>query len=83
MASDKRTIDATGLVPSSGHTRAYPSGDDYNDRRPPGADHTHGWYHAATRSYVMVDEPYAPAVPRHEPGRLSWEDQRALLGFTT
>lgn len=63
-------IDATGLVPSRGHSRAYPS--DYNDRRPPGADHTHGWYHPPTKSYVMVDEPYAPAVPGHEPQREAW-----------
>lgn len=63
-------IDATGLVPSRGHSRAYPS--DYGDRRPPGADHTHGWYHPPTKSYVMVDEPYAPAVPHHEPEREEW-----------
>jgi hypothetical protein len=47
-------MDATGLQPSSGWTRAYPRG----QTKIPGEDHARIWFDPKTRRYLICDEPY-------------------------
>lgn len=53
-------IDATNLRPSKSHSRVYPGGRSMN--RIPGQDHYTSWYHPETKTYILADEPYGPAV---------------------
>lgn len=53
-------IDATNLRPSKSHSRVYPGGSSTN--RIPGQDHYTSWYHPETKTHILVDEPYGPAV---------------------
>jgi hypothetical protein len=59
--------DATGLRPSSGYSRAYPScvkgrRSGFDPRQIPGRDHGSIWFEPSTRRYVIVDEPYEKAI---------------------
>ena len=69
MARTLQFMAATGLKPSRG-SRCYPKGDHGN--RPPGADHDQGWYHPATRSYVLTEEPYPGRYSSHTNEREAW-----------
>ncbi len=53
-------MDATGLRPSGGHSRAYPRGESKN--RIPHSDHPSTWFDPVGRGYLYVDEPYQAAV---------------------
>jgi hypothetical protein len=54
-------IDATGLRPSSGISRAYPSPKTSDTYRIPKQDHAEVWYDDQKR-YLITDEPYEPSV---------------------
>jgi len=60
-------MQATGLKPSSGHSRAYPRGSARNAM--PGHDHSSEWFDPKVKVYVLVDEPYR----RGNDGRISEE----------
>lgn len=62
-------MSATGLRPSRSG-RCYPKGD--QDNRPPGSDHDHGWYHPATRSFLLTEEPYPGRHQSHAEARKVW-----------
>ncbi len=66
-------MEATGLRPSAGHSRAYPRGDVRNAL--PGHDHASEWFAPATKAYVYVDEPYLRAVERRVKERQAWADR--------
>lgn len=53
-------IDATDLRPSKSHSRVYPRSNSNN--RIPKQDHYTSWYHPETKTYILADEPYGPAV---------------------
>ena len=53
-------MDATGLRPSAGHSRAFPGGSALN--AVPGRDHYSIWFDPGTRRYLFADEPYEAAV---------------------
>ncbi len=65
-------IDATNLRPSKSHSRVYPGGSSMN--RIPGQDHYSSWYHPETKTYILVDEPYGPAVQSQSDveARMAW-----------
>jgi hypothetical protein len=63
-------MEATGLRPSAGHSRAYPRGDFQN--AVPRMDHSSTWYHPVTRAYVLVDEPYHGHMKDIPEDRLAW-----------
>lgn len=63
-------MEATGLRPSAGHSRAYPRGRVQN--AVPGKDHYSEWYDPKTRTYVFVDEPYTGGEQDIPEDRLSW-----------
>lgn len=66
-------MQATGLRPSSGRSRAYPRGDYGNAL--PGHDHASVWFDPATKAYVYVDEPYEGAVDHRVDERQAWSDK--------
>lgn len=66
-------MEATGLRPSSGHSRAYPRGSFIN--AVPGNDHSSEWYDPTTKAYVFVDEPYSRALSGIAPDRLAWSEK--------
>lgn len=66
-------MDATGLRPSSSHSRIYPG--NKSENRIPGADHTQAWFEPATRAYLMTDEPYEEAIQRRMLERNEWAHQ--------
>lgn len=69
-------VDVTGLKPTPAK-RIYPKGDWY--KRPPIADHDHGWFDPVARVHVLSTEPYrerAHLLPEQE----AWE---ATHGWTT
>lgn len=63
-------MEATGLRPSAGHSRAYPRGSVQN--AVPGKDHYSEWYDPKTRTYVFVDEPYTGGDQGIPQDRLTW-----------
>jgi hypothetical protein len=63
-------MEATGLRPSAGHSRAYPRGNVAN--AVPGRDHYSEWYDPATKVYVFVDEPYSGGKQGLSQDRLAW-----------
>jgi hypothetical protein len=63
-------MEATGLRPSAGRSRAYPRGDFQN--AVPGMDHSSVWYDPVTRAHVLADEPYHRAVKDIYEDRLAW-----------
>ena len=63
-------MEATGLRPSAGHSRAYPRGNAAN--AVPGKDHYSEWYDPAAKAYVFVDEPYSGAEQGISDERLTW-----------
>jgi hypothetical protein len=63
-------MEATGLRPSAGHSRTYPSGSVQN--AVPGKDHYSEWYDPTTRSHVFVDEPYTGREQGIPDDRLRW-----------
>lgn len=67
-----RFMEATGLKPSTAHARIYPKGD--YEKRPPGADHSSGWFDPASGEHCLADEPYGPS-PDKEEARQSWADR--------
>jgi hypothetical protein len=60
---------ATGLRPSSSD-KTRPRG--YEAARIPGADHGSTWYHAPTKTYISLDEPYSAAVRDRQIERREW-----------
>lgn len=62
-------MQGTGLVPSKGHSRAYPGGDPTNSV--PGCDHYSIWYQRESKRFVFVDEPYDDGV-HQDPRRAAW-----------
>jgi hypothetical protein len=66
-------MEATGLRPSAGRSRAYPRGDFMN--AVPGHDHASEWFDPATKAYVYVDEPYLRAVEGRQKEREAWADE--------
>jgi hypothetical protein len=66
-------MDATKLRISTGYKRAYPKGD--ISKAIPGKDHGSVWYDSSTRRYLLVDEPYEPAVERLTKDREAWAKQ--------
>lgn len=63
---------ATGLKPSTGHSRAFPQGSSEN--RIPGQDHACYWYHPETKTYVISDEPYIDEANRYQQERQLWSE---------
>lgn len=63
-------MEATGLRPSAGRSRAYPRGSISN--AVPGKDHYSEWFDPAAKAYVFVDEPYSRAAEHVSQERLAW-----------
>lgn len=63
-------MESTGLRPSSGHSRGRVEG--RFGERMPGVDHSSLWFDPKTRRYLMVDEPYEPAVNGKAHKREAW-----------
>ncbi len=63
-------INATELKPSRSHSRVYPKGSSKNQI--PGQDHSSVWYHPSTRSHILIDEPYRPAIESRLNDRAEW-----------
>lgn len=63
-------MQATGLRPSSGRSRAYPQGDLRNAL--PGRDHGSVWFDPTTKVYIYVDEPYADSIKSRVNERQAW-----------
>lgn len=55
-----RFMEATGLKPSKDYNAAYPDRD--RENRLPNADHSTDWYDPETGQFILIDEPYLPAV---------------------
>lgn len=74
-------MDATGLRPSSGRSRAYPrnSAARYGERAIPGEDHSGVWFDPKTKAYLIVDEPYISTInaiaERGHAARQQWCEQ--------
>jgi len=68
-------MDATGLRPSAGFSRAYPTG----EHRVPHEDHASVWYHPTSKCYVIASEPYEAAMKGNEVEVLAWCTQH---GYT-
>lgn len=66
-------MEATGLRPSAGRSRAYPRGD--ASKAVPGHDHASEWFDPTTKVYVFVDEPYGRATDWISDERLAWADK--------
>jgi hypothetical protein len=69
--------DATGLRPSSGYSRAYPTALEgrrigLDPREIPGCDHVSIWFEPSTRRPVIVDEPYGKASDAKAEERRRW-----------
>lgn len=63
-------MDATGLRPSKGHSRAYPKGD--SSKSVPGEDHASVWFEPVAKRYLLVDEPYEGSVQGKGDARAAW-----------
>ncbi|UTW60236.1 DUF5623 domain-containing protein [Kordiimonas sp. SCSIO 12603] len=63
-----RFMEATGLKPSKDFEAAYPNRDRNN--RLPKTDHSTDWFDPSTGQFILIDEPYAPAVI--DAGREDW-----------
>lgn len=70
-------MQATGLRPSSGGSRAYPRGSYSNAM--PGHDHSSSWFDPVSRAYVYVDEPYQRAVDDRADERQAWADRHGWI----
>lgn len=66
-----RFMEATGLRPSNDYLAAYPGRD--HDNKLPNSDHATDWYDPANGQFVLVDEPYSPAVVSER--RAVWAQQ--------
>lgn len=64
-------MEATGLRPSDDYKGEYPQGD--YDNKLPGSDHSTDWYDPAIGQFVLIDEPYSPAIVSEE--RAAWAQQ--------
>lgn len=74
--------EATGLKPSSGHQRAYPSrpssrygmgsGEQNNNSHIPGQDHVSAWFDPVTRRYLLASEPYEGRVATKLEAQQRW-----------
>ena len=64
-------MEATELRPSDDNKSAYPHGDYAN--KLPGSDHSTDWYDPKTGQFILIDEPYSPAVVSDE--RSAWAQQ--------
>jgi len=63
-------MEATGLRPSKGHSRGRVEGRFGGTM--PGLDHISTWFDPETKRYLMVDEPYEPAIERIQQQRSDW-----------
>lgn len=70
-------MDATRLVPSQSHSRAYPGSSAAN--MIPGEDHSTIWYYPPTRGYVIADEPYQDAADARHDDRGRWLQQHGYM----
>ncbi len=70
-------MEATGLRPSAGRSRAYPRGDLSNAM--PNRDHYSEWFHPQTKAYVFVDEPYLRAVEDKGGERAAWAERHGWV----
>ncbi len=66
-----RFMEATGLRPSDDYLAAYP--DRHHDNKLPDSDHATDWYDPKNGQFVLVDEPYSPAVVSER--RAAWAQQ--------
>tara|TARA_R110001606_G_scaffold8255_2_gene36160 strand:+ start:2439 stop:3752 length:1314 start_codon:yes stop_codon:yes gene_type:complete len=66
-----RFMEATGLRPSDDYRAAYPGRD--LDNKLPNTDHATDWYDPANGQFVLVDEPYSPALVSEK--RAEWARQ--------
>jgi hypothetical protein len=75
-------MEATGLRPSAGRSRAYPRGDFANAM--PNKDHYSEWYHPPSKAYVFADEPYRRAVENLADERAAWAERHGwVIGRAT
>ncbi|HKY21342.1 MAG TPA: hypothetical protein VJM31_08990 [Vicinamibacterales bacterium] len=63
-------MDATGLKPSKGSSRAFPGG--AKERDLPARDHGSFWFHPASKKYLYADEPYEAAADSERDARAAW-----------
>lgn len=61
-------MEATGLRPSDDYRGQYPNGDHKN--KLPDSDHSTDWYDPVSGQFIMIDEPYSPAVVSEK--RAAW-----------
>lgn len=70
-------MQATGLRPSKGFSRALPNGRSSNVV--PGADHYNVWYAPASKRYLITDEPYEAAAEAANSERAAWASRHDYL----
>jgi hypothetical protein len=75
-ARDVAFTDVSGLTPA---TRRSETTKAFGLYGLPGKDHSRTWFNKATQSYVATDEPYTPAVWRHQQARTDWAIHNGFL----